>query len=283
MHTSAYFKGLSNDLVFKYVFSNGSFLKDLINSYFDYIGTDKQFHFSKIEAESLIKSHNKNIKNYFGDIIATLNTGEIINLEMYDTFNRRNYRKSCNYMCRIYSNQVDINKQNYEECKKVISINFINGNFRNVNKELVNIYKLKNDITNKIIDNGEIEMILVRLDKVDCIKYNKNEKRFIRWLRLIKAESIEELELIAKGDELMEHSVEYVKRYLNGPLNHTMEDYVADREYVAEKLGEKRGERRGKKAGIMETAKKMLNKNIYKKVILEVTGLTDSELKKLID
>ena len=37
---------------------------------------------------------------------------------MYDTFNRRNYRKSCNYMCRIYSNQVDINKQNYDVLTK---------------------------------------------------------------------------------------------------------------------------------------------------------------------
>ena len=129
---------------------------------------------------------------------------------------------------------------------------------------------------------AKIEMILVRLDKVDCIKYNENEKRFIRWLRLIKAESIEELELIAKGDELMEHSVEYVKRYLNGPLNHTMEDYVADREYVAEKLGEKRGERRGKKAGIMETAKNFFDLGIDINTISKATGLSKSELKKLI-
>ena len=75
------------------------------------------------------------------------------------------------------------------------------------------------------------------------------------------------------------HSVEYVKRYLNGPLNHTMENYVADREYVAEKLGEKRG----KKAGIMETARNLLSLNIDINDISKATGLSKSELKKLHD
>ena len=274
-----------DDLVFKYLFSNELFLKDFINSYFKYIEEDKEFYFSNIEAQSYIKAPIRDLKNYYGDIIATLNTGEIVNIEAYREFNERKYRKSFNYMCRIYSNQVKEGIKNYEECKKVISINIISGNYKKENKELVNRYKMKNDITNKILDNGEIEMILVRLDKVNGINYNKNELRFIRWLRMINAKSYEELESIAKGDKTLEQSVEYVKRYLNGPLNHTIEDYIAEKELEATERGEKNGYKngieQGIEQGILKTAKNMLNKNISRNTIKEVTGLSESELLNL--
>lgn len=275
MFTKVDFKGILADLTFKYFFSNEEILKDFINSYFEYINIDKKFYFSNIEVQSYIKAPIRDLKNYYGDIIATLNTGEIINIEAYKTFSDREYRKSFNYLCRLYSNQIKEGIKTYENSKKVISLNLINGNYKKQNKELVNVYEMENKITKKVLDNGEIEMILVRLDLINNIQYNEFEERFIRWLKLINAKTIEELEKYAKGDKLMEQSVEYVKRYLNGPLNHTFEDYILEKQLEAKEEGET--------AGILATAKNLLNLNIDIKDISKATGLSEKDLKKLMD
>ena len=136
---------------------------------------------------------------------------------------------------------------------------------------------MKNDITNKVLDNGEIEMILVRLDKVDCINYNEINSRFIKWLKILNAKSFEELDSIVKGDELMEHSVEYVKRYINGPLNHTLEDFIAEKEFEATE----RGEKNDRDARSIEIAKNMYQLNIDIKDISKATSLSEKQIKEL--
>ena len=225
----------------------------------------------------MIKAPIRDLKNYYGDIIATLNTGEIVNIEAYKTFTKREYNKSYNYMCRLYSNQLKEGNKNYEDTKKVISINLITGNYKRKNNELVNTYKMKNDLTNVILDNGELEMILIRLDMVNSIKYNESAKKLVRWLKLINAKNIKEMVSIAECDKNLEQSVEFVKRYLNGPLNHTIEDYIAEKELYAEERGEKIGEKRG----ILETAKNMLKKNLDCNLISEITNLSIEEINKL--
>ena len=48
------FKNMLYDLEFKFVFSHEEILKDFINSYFKYIGEEKEFGFSKIVSEKII-------------------------------------------------------------------------------------------------------------------------------------------------------------------------------------------------------------------------------------
>ena len=43
----------------------------------------------------------KKIRNFFCDIVGTLNTGEIILLEVYTNFTNKEYKKSYNYMASI--------------------------------------------------------------------------------------------------------------------------------------------------------------------------------------
>ena len=61
-------------------------------------------------------------------------------------------------------------------------------------------------VTHKIIDNGEIEYVLIRLDQIANVRYTLNESRFIRWLKLINASSLEGMEKIGKDDEVVEQA-----------------------------------------------------------------------------
>ena len=165
-----------------------------------------------------------------------------------------------------YSNQIKKN-HDYEETKKVICLNIMMGNFQKVNEEIVNSYIIKNRITNKIINTGEMEIVLIRLDKVSKIVYTEN--RFIKWLKFINAKDFLELEKIGKDDEIMEHSIEYLKSYCGSSEDHNFEDYVAEKEYLA------------KKEGILDTAKKLLKMGLPLEKISEGTGLSQKEVESL--
>lgn len=212
MHTEE-FVGLTNDLCFKKVFSNKEILEDFINSFFKYLGKDITYEYSDIEFQSAIMPNNKNIKLHYGDIIITLSNGDIINLELYrNSFTKRNFNKSLSYMCRLYSNQLLRKDENYEHNKKVISLNLIKGNYNQNNNNLVNTYKLKNNFSNKEVEDT-LEMYLVRFDLSKKVSYNLFNERFVKWLKLINSTTLEEMQEIGKGDEIMENSIRVVDEW----------------------------------------------------------------------
>ena len=134
-------------------------------------------------------------------ILGVLNNGEIILLEAYTSFSKEEYNKSYSYTSRTYTNQLEyLGENSYSDMKKVSCLNIMSGNFRNINENLVNSYIPKNKLTNKIIDDGNMELVLIRFDRVDntLVKF-KHEERFIRWLRLLKAISIKEMEEIGRN------------------------------------------------------------------------------------
>ena len=132
-------------------------------------------------------------KDYYGDIIGLSETQEIISLEMYNSkFGSREYNKSYSYACRLYNGQLDIignnQRKSYGEYKTVYSINFMNGNYLRNSEELINVYTMKNLKTNKI-GKEKIKVILIRLDKLKSIEYNKDKSLVISIIRLINSEN----------------------------------------------------------------------------------------------
>lgn len=273
MLTDYEFKGLTDDLTYKYVFSKNVILKDFINSFLEYIEFNYRFNFSNIIPESFIMPNNQKLKCYYGDIVGTLDNGDIVSLEMYkNRFTKNDYNKSFNYMNRLFDNQITKGK-NYKNAKKVISISLITGNFRRCNNKLVNCYKFKNDLTNKVIDNGNTEMYLVRLDLVSSIPYNISEKRFIKWLRLINAKTIEEMKFIAGDDEIMNDSIKFVTEWCRKSGKNGMARYIEEqREDASEK---------GLKKGILTTVKNLLALDVDVETISKATGLSIKQIKAL--
>ena len=114
---------------------------------------------------------------------------------------------------------------------------------------------------------------LVRLDKVKGIVYTDNKKRFIKWLRFIKAGDLAEMEKIAKGDKNMEQALKFMKRFVNDEKNLSIFDSIKDRE------------RNAKEDGILEekkkTAKNMLQDDMSINIIMKYTGLSKEEIENI--
>lgn len=248
---------LTNDLVFKHIFSNKRIIKDFYNSYLKYIKSDLTILNVRVTKQKYIQNDNIKLHDYYLDIVLVLSNGELVNIEMYNNFGETECMKSLAYASYIYSHQLKKNNP-YRRLKKVTSFNIMNGNY-------------------KLTNNESIEMLLIRLDILDDISYSKDEERFIRWCRLLYAKTREEAIKIANGDELMMSTVEMVDDFINDP--EVISIFHDDSWKIVS--AEQRGETKGKAEEKIETAKNMLKEKCSPKFISKITNLSISEINKL--
>lgn len=172
---------LTNDLVFKHVFSNKKIIRDYYNSYLEYIKSDLKVKYIRVSKQKYIQNNNIKLHDYYLDIVIVLSDGKLVNIEMYNNFGETECMKSLAYASYIYSHQLR-KREPYKRIKKVISLNIMNGNYKLSNNEIVNKYEFINVINHRRILDESIEMLLIRLDILKEISYSKNEERFIRWV-----------------------------------------------------------------------------------------------------
>ena len=175
----------------------------------------------------------------------------------------------------------------------------VNGKVKTKNKFLTCMSdKVFRNIIYELIEGINILPMLKIIDfdmvKIRNICYHNDAKgidKLYRYIGMFIADK-KLLKKLSKGDELL---MEYEKEVVN--LNEKNMFYIPEeldeemyinaiRDFAfedGEKRGEKIGEKRGKKKGILETARKMLNKGFEKSVISEVTGLSISQINKLIE
>lgn len=267
---------LTNDLVFKHVFSNKKIIRDYYNSYLEYIKSDLKVKYIRVSKQKYIQNNNIKLHDYYLDIVIVLSDGKLVNIEMYNNFGETECMKSLAYASYIYSHQLR-KRDPYKRIKKVISLNIMNGNYKLSNNEIVNKYEFINVINHRKILDESIEMLLIRLDILKEISYSKNKERFIRWCRLISAKTYEEAIKIAKGDELMMSTIEMVDSFINDP--EVISIFHDDSWKIVS--AEQRGEEKGLKEALLKTAKNMLSKNYTFNEISEITNLSISEIKNL--
>ena len=270
------FTWLTNDLIFKHIFSKKEIIKDFFNSYLNYIKSPLSITTVKVTKQKYMQNSNIKLHDYYLDIVLILSNEEIVNIEMYNNFGETECKKSLVYASHIYSHQLRKNEP-YKNIKKVTSFNIMNGDFNLSNKDIINKYELINVINHEKILNESIEMLLIRLDILDEIFYSIIEERFIRWCRLIYARTREEAMKIAEGDELMMSTVEMVDDFINDP--EVISIFHDDSWKIVS--AEQRGETKGKAEEKLETAKNMLKENCNPKFISKITNLSISEINKL--
>lgn len=141
---------LTNDLVFKHVFSNKRIIKDYYNSYLKYINSDLSISNVRVTKQKYIQNDNIKLHDYYLDIVLVLSNGEIVNIEMYNNFRDTECMKSLAYASHIYSHQ--LKKHNpYKNLKKVTSFNIMSCNYKLSNNEIINKYELINVINHEKI------------------------------------------------------------------------------------------------------------------------------------
>ena len=125
-----------------------------------------------------------------------------------------------------------------------------------------------------------MELVLIRFDRVDntLVKF-KHEERFIRWLRLLKAISIKEMEEIGRNDAIMEQSIGFLKWYRKE--YDSFEKEMHEREHRGELRGKQLGVKSGIKKNQLKTAKKMLELNMDIPTIMKITGLSKKKILQL--
>ena len=272
---------LTNDLVFKYIFSHEDILMDFLNSYLEFVGSDLRVLDAHITPQKYVQNDHIKLHDCYLDICVVLSNREIINIEMYNNFGMPECKKSLTYASMLYSHQLK-KKEPYDNAKKVTSLNIMKGNFNEENNSLLNRYELINLKNHKKLLEDGLEMLLLRLDILEKEEYSKDKSRCIRWLKFMNAKDYEEAEEIAKGDKNLMSTVEMVRDFVSDPEVRSLFDRDKLKEESAELRGKEVGIIEGKELGIIETAKNMLKKNCDINLISEVTNLSISEIKKLV-
>lgn len=280
------FVWLTNDLVFKHVFSHKEItLMDFLNSYLEFVNTEVRVTDILITPQRYVQNDHIKLHDYYLDICVVLSNGEIINLEIYNNFGITKCKKSLTYASMLYSHQLK-KQETYDNAKKVTSLNIMSGNYDGVNDKLINKYELVNENNHKLLLKDGLEILLLRLDISDKIKYSINKSRCIKWLKFMNCKTYEEALNMAKGDKIFMSTVDIVKSFVSDPevMN------LFDRDKLKEESAEIRGKEEGKTLGLregqrkekLETAKNMLKENFSFEQISKITHLSTSEIKKLL-
>ena len=272
---------LTNDLVFKYIFSHEDVLMDFFNSYLEFVGSDLRVLDAHITPQKYVQNDHIKLHDCYLDICVVLSNREIINIEMYNNFGMPECKKSLTYASMLYSHQLK-KKEPYDNAKKVPSLIIMKGNFNEENNSLLNRYGLINLKNHKKLLEDGLEMLLLRLDILEKEEYSKDKSRCIRWLKFMNAKDYEEAEKIAKGDKNLMSTVEMVRDFVSDPEVRSLFDRDKLKEESAELRGKEVGIIEGKELGIIETAKNMLKENYSFEQISKITNLSASEIKKLV-
>lgn len=283
------FVWLTNDLVFKHVFSHKEITLDFLNSYLEFVNTEVRVTDILITPQRYVQNDHIKLHDYYLDICVVLSNGEIINLEMYNNFGITECKKSLTYASMLYSHQLK-KQETYDNAKKVTSLNITSGNYVGVNDKLINKYELVNENNHKLLLKDGLEILLLRLDISDKIEYSINKSRCIKWLKFMNCKTYEEALNMAKGYKIFMSTVDIVKSFVSDPEVMNLFDRDKLKEESAEIRGREYGILEGKDLGLkegqrkekLETAKNMLKENFSFEQISKITHLSTSEIKKLV-
>ena len=284
---------LTNDYVFKKIFAkpeNNIELKELLEAILN-------IKINKVEVKNPEISKNyQDEKLGILDIRAHINDDTIVDIEMqvanvYTIINR-----NISYSSRIITEQLQVG-DSYKFLKKIISINILGENLlkRNSYHSIAHM-KFEKTEKEKYVDMGfeeeqeeltdKIEVHYIELKKF--LKKNPGiSNKLEQWLWLILGEE-EKVKMASKENKKIEKVVKDLDE-MSADENERLEAYkrkLAVWDYnvsIAEatERGKLEGVEEGKEEEKLEIAKKLKQKGMDTKAIMEVTGLTKEKIEKL--
>ena len=240
----------------------------------------------KIELQPLhIPTGNIHLKGKEVDLLVVTNQGKIeveVNTYYNDYVRVRNF----SYITNIYNNQVTVGDK-YSEDTNVIQINL---NYGIPDTKYRRIYKVRDEEGKEYIKNFYIYEI--NMEKLKKIWYDKNELEIEKnkYLLMLDME-IKDIKKLPK-DKVVREYMEKIEKLNNDPMfiNWITKEkdeqmikntqlYNATQEGI--NIGISQGINQGLQKRNIEIAKSMLKKNMDIEDIIDITGLSKEEIKKL--
>ena len=232
-----------------------------------------------------LNTGNIHIKGKEVDLLVITEQGKIeveVNTYYNDYVRVRNF----SYITNIYNNQVTVGDK-YSEDTNVIQINL---NYGIPDTKYRRIYKVRDEEGKEYIKNFCIYEI--NMEKLKKIWYDKNELEIEKnkYLLMLDME-ISDLKKLSK-DRVVKEYMEKIEKLNNDPMfiNWITKEkdeqmikntqlYNATQEGI--NIGISQGINQGLQKRNIEIAKSMLNKNMNIEDIIDITGLSKEEIKKL--
>lgn len=229
-------------------------------------------------------------KNITSDVLVKVEK-ETINLEMYTYFNEEAFKKSKVYLFRLYSIQLKVGEK-YQNQPNVSQYNIcLKSNIPQFQK-FQSGFTLKETYTNDILSD-DLAGHVYHLDKKFLNDYTVGRcyrERLIKMFQIIVAKDKKERRKIAKGDDFLMGLVKAIERYLYNKETKEMKNFPDKWRMEGRAEGRDEGRAEGRASGLVEgkherikeIAKNLLSQNIDLSTIMKSTGLTKSEITKLL-
>ena len=279
----------TNDYVFGRIFGqekNKDLLKDLLES----ILPDISIQNIKIIKQAHLEKEQMEDKLGVMDILATINDGTKVNVEIQVKDYYNTVERSVFYEAGMYHEGIN-KSEDYAQIPRTISIWILNYDLFDEGP-FHEIARMRRDYENKLLTE-KMEIHYLQLPKFRK-KCKRISSKLEQWLYFIINENVEEIRLM--DDKNIQKAQEELERINADEQERRLAElrmkYIRDTTSLkngARREGLEKGLERGKKIGRDEgireekihNAKKMLEKNIPVETIIEITGLTKEEIENL--
>ena len=147
---------------------------------------------------------SKNItgKDFVLDIKVLLNNNRLLNLEM-QVKNEYNWaERSLTYLCRAFDQLQE--GQKYEETLPVIHVGFTDFTLFPDNPEFYATYRMINTNNHSQVYSDKFTLSVVDLTQIEKATEEDKSSKIDYWARLFKAQTWEELQMLAQNDEYLQ-------------------------------------------------------------------------------
>ena len=275
---------LKNDILFQELFAKKG-NEYLLKSFLKSLLTD--FHIHKVTVAKQVNLPRSEFSEKLSilDLKATLDENTIVNLEMQRVKDNYIIPRATYYSSKILANELQAS-QNYSSLKKVITIVFLD----------YVIFPHKGYITEtKLIDKCHKDQELNEYQKYYFIELPKFRKEKLNlddplsaWLTFIDGENKEGVKKVMEKyfdikkamKELEYLTGDEEKRKIADLKERAILDYNSHMRTSFED-GQLKGEKRGLKKGKIEMIMQMLRKKMDLKLITELSGFSENEIRKI--
>ena len=219
------------------------------------------------------------------DVKLTLNNAKIINIELQVYKQTYWVERSLLYWARAFDSLKS--GQDYSILLPTYHIGILDFTLFEDHPKFMAQYLIM-DAEDKFQYSDKLCIKVLDLTQLDAARKQKNvNKKLLKWASIFKAETLEELEQLANGEEVFEKMVVTMKKLSEDEKIRMQcearEDYercllsefnAGKRE--GEEIGEKRGEKRGRIAGKAEALTELINN------LMETQHISEEEAKKML-